>query len=85
LVKEKPCGNRAIPRNKTQGVNLTARFYLLRIQKSNGKGVKYMHDFINLMGGLMAYGLAAFGMLFIAAKMEAAEAAYMERRRRERA
>jgi hypothetical protein len=48
-------------------------------------GVITMHEFLNLMGGLMAYGLAAFGMLFIAAKMEAAEAAYFERRRRERA
>jgi hypothetical protein len=43
-----------------------------------------MQDFLNLMGGLMAYGLAAFGMLFIAAKMEAAEARYFERRRRQR-
>ena len=41
-----------------------------------------MHDFLNLMGGLMAYGLAAFGMLYLAAKMEAAEAEYMERRRK---
>ena len=41
-----------------------------------------MQDFLNLMGGLMAYGLSAFGMLFIAAKMEAAEAEYMERRRK---
>jgi hypothetical protein len=43
-----------------------------------------MHDFINLMGGLMAYGLAAFGMLFLAAKMEAAEEEYFERRRKQR-
>ena len=41
-----------------------------------------MQEIINLMGGLMTFGLAAFGMLFLAAKLKQAEAEYFEKRRR---
>jgi hypothetical protein len=82
-IKKSPAAHRANPeKQNARGLILTDRFYLLRIQKSNGRYI--MQEFLNLMGGLMAYGLAAFGMLFIAAKMEAAEARYFERKRKQR-